>query len=114
MVRTLPRAEEASVVESARTALRLDIAAAFFAFQPALFRSERRPGRTPRGRPRHRFAQQFEQAVDGIGTVALLGAETLRMNHDNAVLGHALAREPAEPRSSVTPHRYPPRLKPPS
>src|SRR6202011_5831231 len=85
MLRTLPRAEEASVVESARAALRLDVAAALFAFEPALFRSQRRPGGTPRNRTRHRLAQQFDQAVDG----------------------HALAGEPGEPRRGIRRQRDP-------
>src|ERR1017187_5155546 len=92
----------ASIVESARAALRLDVAAALLAFQPALFRSQRRPGRPPRNRPHHGLAQQVEQAIDGVGAVAFLGAETLRMNHNHAVLGHTLAGEPVEPRRGIS------------
>ncbi len=44
--------------------------------------------------PHHGLAQEFDQPVDGVGAVALLGAEALRVNHDHAVLGHALAGEP--------------------
>src|SRR5580704_14538478 len=83
-----------SIVEAARAALRLDVAAVLFAFEPALFRSQRRPGRPSRNRAGHGFAQQLDQTVDRISAVALLGAEALRMNHDHAVLGHALASEP--------------------
>src|SRR4051812_14148598 len=77
--RPLQFSESCSIVESRRAAPCLDVAAAFLAFQPALLRSQGRLGRPPRDRPHQSFAQQFEQAVDGIGAVALLGAETLRM-----------------------------------
>src|ERR1019366_5371757 len=46
-------------------------------------------------------------AIDGVGAVAFLGAETLRMNHDHAVLGHALAGEPVEPRRGIGRQRDP-------
>src|SRR5438477_118084 len=73
MVRT-PR-KAASIVEAARTAPRLDVAAAFLALEPALFRRMRRLGRSPRGRPHHGLAQQFDEAIGRICAVALLGAE---------------------------------------
>jgi len=66
-----------SIVEPPRAALGLDVAAAFLAFEAALLRSEGRLGGSPRLRPHHGFAQQFEQAVDGVGAVAFLGAEAL-------------------------------------
>src|ERR1700722_11775590 len=86
----------ALIVEAAG-ALRLDVAAALLAFETALFRAKRRLGRTPDDRPNHGLAQQFQQAIDRVGAVALLGAETLRVDYDHAVLGHALAGQPVEP-----------------
>ena len=86
-----------------RAAPGLDVAAALLAFEPALLRAEGRLGRAARRRPDQRFAQQFEQAVDGVGAVALLGAEALGVDHDHAVLGHALAGEAGEPRSRRRP-----------
>src|SRR5579864_8417580 len=79
--------EAASIVKAARAAPRLDVAAALLAFQSALLRTQRRPGRAARGRPDQGFAKQLQQSVDRIGAVALLGTKTLRMNHDHAVLG---------------------------
>src|SRR6185437_3225730 len=90
-----------SVVVAAGTAPRLDVAAALFALQPSLLRPEGRLGRAARGRPDRGFAQQFDQPVDCVGAVALLGAEALRKDHDHAVLGHALAGEPIEPRAQI-------------
>src|ERR1700722_9451838 len=90
-----------SIVETGRSALGLDVAAALFALQPALLRAEGRLGWAARRRPHHRLAQEFEQAIDGVGAVALLGAETLGMNHDHAVLGHTASGEPVEPISGI-------------
>ena len=45
--------------------------------------------------------------VDGVGAVALLGAEALGVDHDHAVLGHALAGEPGEPRRCIVRQRDP-------
>src|SRR6266566_2868456 len=87
----------ASIVKTA-PAFCLDVAAALLAFEAALFRPECRLGRPPRRRPRHGLAQQFDQAVDRVGAIALLGAETLGMDHDHAVLGHALAGQACKPR----------------
>src|SRR5471032_186532 len=98
---TVPRSHIASIVETARAAFRLDVAAALLAFEPALFRAQRRLGRTPRGWAHRSLAQQFDQPVDGVGAVALLGAETLRMNHDHAVLSHALAGKAIEPKCGI-------------
>src|SRR6202043_367001 len=42
----------------------------------------------------------------------LLGAETLSMDHDDAVLGHALAGEPVEPRLGIRRQRDPPGIEP--
>src|SRR5205085_8549835 len=84
------RRREALVVESAGAAAGLDVAAALLAFEAPLLRTERRLGRPTRRWPYHGFAQQFDQAIDGIGAVALLGAEALGVDHDHAVLGHAL------------------------
>src|ERR1700730_18190060 len=92
---------KASIVESDRDALCSDVAAALFAFDPALFRSERRLGRPPRNRAHQRLAQQFEAGVDGVGAVALLGTETLPRDPDPAALGHARPGEPVEPRRDV-------------
>src|SRR5512144_1914692 len=90
-----------SVVEARGVALRLDVAAALLAFQPPLLRAEGRLGGAPRYRPYHGFAQYFEQAVNGVGAVALLGAEALGVDHDHAVLGHALAGDPVQPQGRV-------------
>ena len=49
----------------------------------------------------HGFAQYFEQAVDGVGAVAFLGAEALGVDHDHAFLGHALAGNPVQPQACV-------------
>src|SRR5207248_10094378 len=43
--------DAASIVEAGGAALGFDVAAALLAFQPALFRSERRPGGAPPDRP---------------------------------------------------------------
>src|SRR5450631_3210396 len=67
------------------------------AFEPALLRSERRPGRPPRGGTDHGLAQEFDQSLDGVGAIALLGAEALGVDDDDAVLGHALAGETFKP-----------------
>src|SRR5882724_1006649 len=102
----------ASILKSARAALGLDVAAALFAFEPALFRSQRWPGGPSRNGARHGLAQEFDQTLDGIGAIALLGAEALRMNHDHAVLGQALAGEPGEARLGVRRQRYPAGIEP--
>ena len=60
----------------------------------------------------HGFAQQFDQPVDGVGAVALLGAESLCVDHDHAVLGHALAGEPVQPRLGVGRQHDPPGIEP--
>src|SRR6188474_1238685 len=90
-----------SIVEVRGVALRLDVAAALLAFQPSLLRAEGRLGGAPRYRPYHGFAQDFEQAVDGVGAVAFLGAEALGVDHDHAFLGHALAGNPVQPERGV-------------
>src|SRR5689334_25018755 len=54
-----------------------------------------------------RLAQQFDQPFDRISAVALLAAETLRVDHDYAVLGHALAGKPADSRRDVGSQRDP-------
>src|SRR5579863_1616256 len=100
-----------SVVEAARAAPCLDVAATFLALEPPLFRCQRRPGRPPRNRARHRLAQQFDQPIDRISAVALLGAEALRVNHDHAVLGHAVAGEPDEARLRIRRQRDPARVE---
>src|ERR1700682_91283 len=75
VLRTLPREKaQTLIVESDRAALGLDVAAAFLAFDPALFRSERRLGRTTRRRPDRRLAQEFEQPICCVGAGGLLGA----------------------------------------
>src|SRR6478735_4142085 len=61
---------EPSIVVPRGAALGLDVAAALLAFQPPLLRSEGRLGCPARHRPHHGLAQEFEQAVDGIGAVA--------------------------------------------
>ena len=55
--------------------------------------------------------KQFEQPVDGVGAVALLGAEALRVDHDHAVLGHALAGEAIEPKCGIFRQRDPARVE---
>src|SRR3974390_2647324 len=95
-----------SILETARAALRLDVAAALLAFQPALFRSECRLRRPPRGGRRHGLAQQFDQAIDRVSAVALLGAEALRVDHDHAVLGQALASKLGKPRLCIGGQAY--------
>src|SRR5437879_1117266 len=69
--------QETSVVEAARAAARLDVAAALLAFEAALLGAEGRLGRPPRRRAHQRLPQQFREAIDGVGAVALLGAEAL-------------------------------------
>src|SRR4029079_4343748 len=71
-----------SIVETRGGALRLDVAAAFLASEPPLLGAEGGLGGAPRDRPHHGFAQYFEQAVDRVGPVALLGAEALGVDHD--------------------------------
>src|SRR5438067_2281483 len=90
-----------SIVEARRVAFRLDVAATLLAFEPSLLRAEGRLGRSPRYRPHHGFAQHFEQAVDGVSPVALLGTEALGVDHDHALLGHALAGNPVQPQGRI-------------
>src|SRR5215831_17116698 len=89
------------IVEAACAAAGLDVAAALLAFETALFRRMRRLGRPTWRRPHHRLFQQLDQALDRVRAIALLGAETLRLDHDHAVLGHALAGEPGKARRRV-------------
>src|SRR5207245_9603724 len=83
-----------SIVEAGGVALRLDVAAALLAFQPSLLRAEGRLGGAPRDRPYHGFAQHFEQAVDGVGAVALLDRAAVGVDHDHSLLAQALAGTP--------------------
>src|SRR5690349_1329289 len=85
--------QEVSIVEAACAAPCLDVTASFLAFQAALLRSMRRSGRPPRLGPVHGLAQQRDETFDRVGTIALLGAEALGLDHDHAILGHALAGE---------------------
>src|ERR1700712_4445818 len=66
--RTASGTPAASILDPARAALRLDVAAALLAFQPAFFRPHGRLGGAARDGTYGGFAEQFEQAVDGIGT----------------------------------------------
>src|SRR6187399_3546837 len=91
----------ASIVEARGVALRLDVAAALLALEPPLLGTEGRLGGAPRDRPHHGLAQYFEQAVDRIGPVALLCAEALGVDHDHAILGHALPGNPVQPQGRV-------------
>src|SRR3954453_17287030 len=99
------------LLDPARAAPGLDVAAALLAFQAAFFRSERRLGRAARRRPYRGLPQKLDQPADGVGAIALLGAEALGMDHDHAVLGHALAGEPAQSRCGVRGKRYAPRIE---
>src|SRR6516165_2490063 len=80
---------ELSIVETA-AATRLDVAAAFLALEPALLGGKGWPCCAARRRPHRGFAEHFDQPIDRVLTVALLGAEALGLDHDDAVLGHAL------------------------
>src|SRR5688500_7229785 len=101
----------ASIVEARGVALCLDVAAVLLAFEPPLLRAEGRLGGSPRYRPYHGFTQDFEQAVDGVGAVAFLGAEALGVDHDDAVLGHALAGNPVESQGRILRQRDLPRIE---
>src|SRR5579862_3600414 len=103
---------EGSVLKAARPTSRLDVAAVFLAFQATLLRPQRWSGRSPWNGPGHRLAQQLDQAVDRIHAVALLGTEPLSVNHDHAILGHALAGEADEPGLRVRRQRDPSRVEP--
>src|SRR5215469_16109837 len=83
-----------SILKSARVSVGLDVASPFFALEAALPRAGRRFGGTARGGAFHRLGEQRNQTFDRISAVALLGSKALRLNHDHAVLGHALAGEP--------------------
>jgi len=62
--------------------------------------------------PHHGLTQQFEQAIDGVGPVAFLGAKALGVDHDHAVFGHALAGEPHQPRGCIFRQRDLARVEP--
>src|SRR3954469_3109863 len=81
--------------------LRLDVAAALLALEPALLGAKGRLCRAPRLRPDHGFAEHLRKPVDGVLAVALLGAEALGLDHDDTVLGHALPCEPGEAQRGI-------------
>src|SRR5262249_39112203 len=74
----------------------LDVAAALLAFEATLLRGVCRPGRPPWFWALHRRAQQLDKPLDRVRAIALLRAEALRLDHDDAVLGHALAGQALE------------------
>ena len=92
----LPQSSKPPEPRFALTSLRRFLPSSRRCFEPSVGLVARRGV----GRARS-LAQQFDQPVDGVGAIALLGAETLRMNHDHAILGHALAGEPVEPRRDI-------------
>src|SRR5947209_8081705 len=94
--------EALSVVETtAAAASGLDVATALLALEPALLGAKGRLRRPPRFRPHHGLAQDLEEAINGVLPVALLGAESLRLNHDDAVLGHALAGQAGKTQAGI-------------
>ena len=82
-----------------RMAQSLRLARCFLAFDPALARCLCRLGRSPLPRLDCRTADQFDEAVERILTVAPLRAMTLRGDDQNAVAREPGADEPLKPRA---------------
>jgi hypothetical protein len=84
----------------------LEAGAVFFGIDPALARCLWRPGRSPLPRLDCRTADQFDEAVERILTVAPLRAMTLRGDDQNAVAREPGADEPLKPRAHTLLQRW--------
>src|SRR5262245_43322876 len=71
----------------------LDGGAPALAFQAALARAERRPGRAAWDRGDGCALRELDKPVEGVLAIALLGAETLRGDNEHAVAGKAVTGE---------------------
>src|SRR3977135_371384 len=79
----------------------LDGGAALLRFDPALARAPGGLGRPARNRRHGRALDQFDEAIERVRAVALLGAVALRGDHQHALACQSPAGEALEPDAHV-------------
>src|SRR5690242_482582 len=85
--------------------LSFDGGALTFRFQPAATRRRRRPCGAARDRGPRRTADQFDQALERVLAVALLGPVALGGDEEHALLAEPSAGQPLQPRADVARQR---------